>query len=380
MLAMHRAAARIQDWARQSAGQAIPDDILIRRFATTRDEAAFAELVRRHGSMVLGVARRLLGDHHAAEEVLQAAFLLLARKAKHVHWHRSIAPWLHNVAYRIARTARRRRRYTEPINESHAFSQVDPLRHLLWKEVQAALDEELAKLPERLRSPLVLCYLQGHTRDEAARSLGWTLATLKRRLERGRKILNVRLTRRGLALSAIGAAMLIDSPSLPAATVERTVRPIIGDAVSTSVAGLLEESTRTPFKKLAIALVMLGAIGLGTGLLAGFSPASPQLPEKKTAETPKSPAKVDLLGDPLPDGALARLGTTRLRPGNLIQGIAFSPDGKQLAIWAKAWGSGVDRISYLCGIRDWKRNSINPLAAMGPCTHPLVKDGRGLRS
>lgn len=378
MLTMKRTAVQIQSWARQSAKQAIPDDVLIRRFAATRDEAAFAELVRRHGSLVLGVARRVLGDHHAAEDVLQATFLLLARKAAQIQWRRSIAPWLHTAAYRIARTARRRRRHAEPLEESQAITQTEPLRPLLWDEVRAAIDEELAKLPERLRSPLVLCYLQGRTRDEAARSLGWTLATLKRRLERGRKILNVRLTRRGLALSAIGAAMLIDSPALPAAIVERIVRPIFDNAVSAPIAALLEGQAVGTWKKLALALAMLTAIGLGTGLLAEFSPASTQPPAAEKAETPKPTAKVDLLGDPLPDGAIARLGTTRLRPGQLIQGIAFSPDGKQLAIWAKAWSGGnQDRLIFADPATGKQIKAID----LPPCyLHAMrwLKNGRGL--
>src|SRR5580700_9377482 len=99
-------AAELQRIALQSTELLAPDDELLRRFAESRDESAFSELVRRHGSLVLGVGRRLLGDHHAGEDILQATFLLLARKADQIRWQRTIAPWLYSAAYRIAMKAR----------------------------------------------------------------------------------------------------------------------------------------------------------------------------------------------------------------------------------------------------------------------------------
>ena len=186
----HQLVADIQRLAMQGADSLAPDNELLQRFAQKRDESAFTELVRRHGSLVLGVGRRVLGDHHIAEDVLQATFCLLARKADAVAWKRTIAPWLYSVAYRLARTARRRRRPVQSLSPTHLVAagdaRSDPSVPLLWNEVAQVLDEELGRLSEPLRTPLVLCYLQGHTRDEAALSLGWTLATLKRRLEQGR--------------------------------------------------------------------------------------------------------------------------------------------------------------------------------------------------
>src|SRR5262249_6349111 len=182
---------RLRQWVDSPTGG---DDELLRRFARARDEAAFAELVRRHGTLVLGVARRVLGEHHAAEDVLQASFLLLARKAWRVRWRRSVAPWLHATAYRLAGEARRPRAPQPVLQSIEVASDAGPERPLLWEEVRSAIDEELSRLSTPLRTPLVLCYLQGLTRDEAALRLGWTLATLKRRLERGRNLLRVRLT------------------------------------------------------------------------------------------------------------------------------------------------------------------------------------------
>src|SRR5262245_21810322 len=379
MMAMKRTAGQLRRWARLSAEQGVPDNELLGRFARAHDEAAFAELVRRHGSLVLGVGRRVLGDHHAAEDILQATFILLARKASHIEWRRSIAPWLHATAFRLARTARRRRRYQESLQEPRPLStsETDPARPLLWQEVRAALDEELAKLSEPVRAPLVLCYLQGRTRDEAAHSLGWTLATLKRRLERGRRLLSARMTRRGLALSTIGGAMLLDGSANSAEFAESILRQIDTGTIPASVAELLEGQTLAPWKKLATAVAMILTIGIGAGWISARAPvaAEPPAAEKPVAKTRTT---TDALGDALPEGAIARLGTTRMRPGQLIQGLAFSPDGKQLAIWAKAWGTGgSDRLIFADTASGREIKSIT----LPPCYLHAIRwlpDGRGL--
>ncbi len=379
MIAIQRTAAEIRRWAGQDSGNTVRDDALLRRFAKSRDEAAFAELVRRHGSLVLGVGRRVLGDHQAAEDILQATFLLLARKSKIIAWQRTVAPWLYSVAFRLARTARRRRRYQEPLQEPQPLpaSETDPAKPLLWQEVRAALDEELARLSEPIRAPLVLCYLQGRTRDEAANALGWTLATLKRRLERGRNLLRARLTRRGLALSAIGGAMLLDGPALSAEFAQNIIQQINTGILPASVAALLEGQRFAPWKKLAFAIAMLFTAGLGAGWFSSHTPVTAEPP---TADKPENKATIatDTLGDPLPDGAVARLGTTRLRPGQSIQGIAISPDGKQLATWAKAWGTGgSDRLIFSDTATGRQIKSIS----LPPCILHTIRwlaDGRGL--
>src|SRR5262249_13255741 len=136
-----------------------------------------------------------------AEDVFQATFLTLARKAGSVRKSESLGCWLHGVAYRIAVRARvaERRRLRE--RRSDHVQAADPSGEVSGRELCAILDEELMRLPDRCRRPLVLCYLEGRTRDEAAEALGWSLGTLKRRLEEGRERLRGRLTRRGLTLS-----------------------------------------------------------------------------------------------------------------------------------------------------------------------------------
>src|SRR5262245_7216294 len=149
------------------------------------DEAAFAALVTRHSALVLGVCRRALPTVQDAEDAAQATFLVLARKAKSINWQASIANWLYTTARQIAdRALRAVQRRTH--RESHAtrIAVMSPLDQMTGREVFAALDEELDRLPPRYREPLVLCYLEGLTRDEAAARLGVRPLTIKTQLDR----------------------------------------------------------------------------------------------------------------------------------------------------------------------------------------------------
>src|SRR5436190_2218482 len=151
----------------------LSDADLLARFVATRDDAAVTALVRRHGPMVLGVCRRLLRHPHDAEDVCQATFLVLLRKAASIRRRTSVASWLHGVASHLAAKARASRRPTSELTDK-ASTGPEPDADLTWRELQSALDAELRRLPERYRQPLVLCYLEGLTRDEAARRLGCT--------------------------------------------------------------------------------------------------------------------------------------------------------------------------------------------------------------
>src|SRR5262249_55595603 len=162
--------------------------------------------------MLLRVCRRVLHNGHDAEDICQAAFLLLARKAASVGWHDSVAGWLFQTAYRLslkARTTAHRRTRHEA--EARPVPSPDPVAELTVRELQAILDDELSRLPEKYRAPILLCCLEGRSRDEAARCLGWQLGAVKDRLERGRERLRVRLARRGVSLgTAVVSAWLLE--------------------------------------------------------------------------------------------------------------------------------------------------------------------------
>src|SRR5262249_44921690 len=195
-------------WKVRALAAGESDEELLERLVRQHDESAFTAILERHGPMVLGVCRRAVRDEHSAEDVFQATFLLLARNAGTIRDRRSLSSWLHGVARRLARkasaaAARTERDATRPVPETPD----GPATEASWREVRQILDDELARLPESYRLPLVLCYLEGRTRDEAAAELGWTPGRLKGLLERGRTRLRGRLIRRGLAPAAAGAAL-----------------------------------------------------------------------------------------------------------------------------------------------------------------------------
>jgi RNA polymerase sigma factor (sigma-70 family) len=285
------------------------DQQLLESFAIERQEAAFTALVQRHGTMVLGVCQRVLNDWHDAEDAFQATFLVLARKATAIRNRESVASWLYAVAYRVALKARvslaRRRKH----EQQSAWSQMGAASpaQAAWQELRPLLDEELARLPDKYRAPLVLCYLQGKTRDEAAQQLGWTQGMVKGRLERGRDLLRSRLARRGLTLSA---ALLVPSmapPALPAAgftaLMDTTVNvamsiaagqaPAIG-ALSASAAGLAEGVLKTMLitrlQIVTAAIVAVSIIAGGTGWLTHQALAHKSDEPKRGTEAKSVPA------------------------------------------------------------------------------------------
>jgi RNA polymerase sigma factor (sigma-70 family) len=194
------------------------DDALLERFTTRQDEDAFADLVQRHGPLVLGVCRRILGNAQDAEDAFQATFLILACKAGTIRRGAALGGWLSEVAYHVAVKARALAARRPPLLAPPATAaDPDPPAEAARREVFALLDEELRQVPEKYRGALVLCYLQGKTHEEAARELGWPLGSVAGRLERGRDLLRQRLQRRGVALSAPALAALLSEGALAAA-------------------------------------------------------------------------------------------------------------------------------------------------------------------
>ncbi len=315
--------------AKQASGT-LSDQQLLETFLTQRSEMAFAALVQRHGPMVMSVCRRLLRNHHDAEDAFQAVFLVFVDKAARLRKQESVSSFLHGIAYHIAAKLKRtsvRRAARERTQARPPFD--DPCDDLTWRELRSVLDEELTKLPEQCRAALVLCYLEGKTQDEAARLLGWSKSTFRRRLESGRKRLGSQLARRGVTLSAaLTAPMLIDGaatasvpPLLAATTVRAGLASALGNTVSgivsSQVAALAEGGAGSLLaKKASIALVLLVSLTLGVGgLLAHRAANSPTFAEAPAAPPAQSPP--------------ARSASKEV--GIEIKGRVLGPDGKPAA-------------------------------------------------
>jgi RNA polymerase sigma factor (sigma-70 family) len=308
------------------------DGALLARFAERREEAAFAALLQRHGPMVLGLCRRLLGHAQDAEDVFQATFLVLAKKAGSVRKRDSVGSWLHGVARRLALRARAQRSLRG--ERERAAVAPAPSAASAWQDLEAALDEELGRLPEKFRAPLVLCHLEGHTHEEAARLLGVPLGTVRSRVARARERLRDALSRRGVALSAAafatavaaGTAAAAVPPSLFTATLTAAPDPA---AAGPRVVALVREGlslvgaarVRT-LGALALAAVFAVGAALAAAGLHGTEPA-PEAPETQSPPGEQAKANDD---DPLPPGAVARIGTLRFRGAGTL-----SADGTLLA-------------------------------------------------
>ena len=276
---LETAIARTRVLAGLAKARALDDRQLLTQFADG-DEAAFTALVDRYGSLVMGVCRRVLQHTQDAEDAFQATFLVLARKAGKIAWQESVANWLHGVAYRVSCQVRRekaRRPAGDLAFHEPAVNAPDPA----WSEVKPVLDEELSRLPAKYRLPLILCCLEGKSRDEAAAQLDWSVGyAVKGCLERGREILRTRLAKRGLALSAAFAAPLLIGPgaqaAVPLTVTLATARAgmallagqttgIVSTSALTLAQGALHAMFMTKLKIAAAVLVALTTLAAGTG-------------------------------------------------------------------------------------------------------------------
>jgi RNA polymerase sigma factor (sigma-70 family) len=266
-------------------GAGLTDGQLLESFVRQRDEAAFEVLVRRHGPMVLGVCRRVLRNHHDAEDAFQATFLVLARKAGSLLPRGMVAHWLYGVAHRTALKARgviARRR----VRERHVAEMPEPEAagpDTCGGDLRPLLDRELSGLPDKYRVPIVLCDLEGKAGKEAARQLGWPEGTVASRLSRGRVLLARRLTRHGLAFSGGSLAAVLSreaaSAKVPASLVTPTVRAAgclaAGQALTTGLVsaevaalteGVLKAMFLTKLKSGMALFLALGVLGAGLGV------------------------------------------------------------------------------------------------------------------
>lgn len=325
-----------------------PDRELLDRFTARREEAAFAVLVQRHGPMVLRVCRRVLGDATAAEDAFQATFLILARKSASIVKRHSLRCWLCGVAYRVATRAKaadaRRCRHEKQASNSAAAQPGDDQS---WRELRSVLDEELNQLAEQYRAPLVLCYLEEQTRDQAAQELGLSLRTLDRRLERGRELLRHRLTRRGFAVGVgLFATLILNNAraavpatlansTIPAALDFATGKTAAAGAASAALAKeVLNTMIMTKLKIAAVIVLTVGMLTTATGMLV-FPTLFAQEVQRRQQADPVEIARIEIAqkpaaeaadqpGKPVPKEAVAHLEINH-------SWVAFAPDGKTLA-------------------------------------------------
>ena len=235
------------------------DAQLLERFVRTRNEAAFAGLMCRHGELVWHVCRQVLHQEQDTEDAFQATFLVLALKAASLHREQGLGNWLYGVAYRVAMNAKRKatRRHAHESRKAAASPRTLP-DTLALQELQSVLHEEINRLPEKYRVTLVLCGLEGKSKSEAARELGWKEGTVSGRLARARQMLAGRLARRGVLLSAAWAATTVGTESVAAVipttlvktTAEAARQLAAGQALTTGivsnpVATLVEEALKS---------------------------------------------------------------------------------------------------------------------------------------
>jgi RNA polymerase sigma factor (sigma-70 family) len=268
-------------YCRAMPGERCSDAELLARFTGQGDQEAFAALVQRHGPMVLAVCRRLLRDSHEASDAFQATFLVLVRKCPGLSRPDQLGPWLHRVAYRTASRLRQRaaRRASSPedLDSFPAFA-AEPPDELAREEVQGIIDEEVQCLPGKYRLPVVLCYLQGQSYAEAAKSLGCPAGTVSARLARARERLRQRLARRGVGLSANLLGWLLaakaSSASVPQALLATTVKAGASSAgipagISQAVLTLTEGVLHTMWMQKVKTTMLAGVLVVGlcvTGL------------------------------------------------------------------------------------------------------------------
>ncbi len=277
------------------------DEDLLRAFAAAGDERAFAAIVGRYGSLVLGVCRRALRHEQDAEDAFQATFLVLARNASSIRKGQSLPCWLHGVCHRVTlkvrRSAARRRRHEE---RATVRSESRPAADPAWREVQALLDEEVRRLPALYREPFIRCCLEGLGRAEAAHLLRIKEGTLSSRLAHARRVLQRRLRARGVCLTGLVGGFALVSPDLAAATVRAAMTGLVsGPLLALPVRG-----------RLVAALLLLAGLA-ATGLSMLIRPPA-------TAGPPAVASRAER--------------TLEAEPGSIeVQGRVLGPNGKPLA-------------------------------------------------
>ena len=318
----------------------LSDSQLLNRYVDGRGrdsaaEAAFRELVDRHGPMVLAVCRQLLRHRHDADDAFQATFLVLVRKACSIRVDESLAPWLSSVAYRTARRAREVAGRYRPMDAERLEEPASPAPDDTYHyDLRPLLLEELERLPGKFREVIVLCHLEGKSHEEAARLLRWPVGTVSSRLSRGRRLLKTRLERRGMevAPALLAANWLAGTPAAPApALLESTVAAAVGPAsapgVSVLVLSLAQGVLKTMWlrKLRTITLVALLIGGATGGLVWAHKPAVSPGPAAKVQGISPSTRPSDGVA-PTPDAGSAPASSPSQASGHDVR-LTDCPDG-----------------------------------------------------
>jgi RNA polymerase sigma factor (sigma-70 family) len=342
---MSRVVGHLRKVALLQEADRLTDAQLLESFLLHGEEASFEALVRRHGPMILGVCRRVLHDRHDSEDAFQATFLVLLRKASSIGKRELLVNWLYGVAYRTAlkaRNATTRRRVKERQVRDMAQKQITTDGAI--QDLLPLLDQELSRLPDKYRVPIILCDLEGKTRKKAAQQLRLPESTLSMRLDRARAMLAKRLARHGKVFSggalALAVSQSMASPSVPPSLVSSTVKigalVVAGKtgaaaAISAKVAALTEGVVKTmlltKLKTMAAGVALLGVIAFGGGLLLHRTAGAFAVDEVKQETPPTKSAKVkNTLAVQEP-----KLRDTLIGHSGAVTSVAFSPDGKTLA-------------------------------------------------
>ncbi len=388
------------------------DGQLLTRWLNSHDDRAFSALVCRHAAMVWRVSRGILRQAEDAEETFQATFLVLARKASSLQRSSSITGWLYQTAYHLALNARtaklRRLRHEE---RACLRATTDPLDEISVREARYILAEELNRLSVVHREAILLCLYEGATQDEAAKRLGCSLNTLKRRLERGRSLLSSRLSKRGLAPENAFALTLCTRAHVPIQLLQTTITTAskfaAGEMITGGAAFLAEGALRMLLvKKLAVYCTLF--VGLGSLTVAGAWSSAPGNQTHVTKATqfarPEAPIRMtqnfagaagseeklrlDADGRPLPPGAVERIGTNNFRYGGLFVNVLYMPGGKVIAStssdgYLNSWDAAAGKLLWRFKSKYFFENAIGVsvdnkrLAELSTFDYTLLESGTG---
>jgi RNA polymerase sigma factor (sigma-70 family) len=340
----------VLDFLRKVSGaEAEPSDRqLLQRFADHGDEEAFAALVRRHGPMVLGVCRRVLQHSHDADDAFQATFLLLVHKAGRLRWPDGLGPWLHGVARRTAAKLKSRALRCRLRERPLADVPASTCDNLQWRDLRPVLDDAISRLPAKYRAPFVLCYLEGMTNAQAAQHLGCPPGTIATWLSRARDQLRARLSKRGLGLPAVLAAVTVPPTllhsALQAARTSQTSAPcLLAAKITTLTKGIGQVMWMHKVRIGVVAVMALSAMGTGVGVMTYRAPANEservQAATGTTQDTREAPKIPPPAAVPTND-SLARVRTenfiveaSTIRLAQIVADAAESQRKKQANQW-----------------------------------------------